>query len=58
MIKIGTPHDSNYVIVENDDDLIIELHARGFIPEYVSGGRVYFRETEELLNVLEVVIND
>ena len=58
MIKIGTPHDSNYVIVENDDDLIIELHSRGFIPEYVSGGRVYFRETEELLKVLEVVIND
>lgn len=58
MIKIGTPHDSNYVVVENDDDLIIELHARGFIPEYVSGGKVYFRETEELLNVLEVVRND
>jgi len=58
MIKIGTPHDSNYVVVENDDDLIIELHTRGFIPEYVSGGKVYFRETEELLNVLEVVRND
>lgn len=58
MIKIGTPHDSNYVVVENDDDLIIELHTRGFMPEYVSGGKVYFRETEELLNVLEVVRND
>jgi len=58
MIKIGTPHDSNYVVVENDDDLVIELHTRGFIPEYVSGGKVYFRETEELLNVLEVVRND
>ena len=58
MIKIVTPHDSNYVVVENDDDLVIELHTRGFIPEYVSGGKVYFRETEELLNVLEVVRND
>ena len=52
MIKIGKPTtESNYIIVD-DDDLVIELHRMGFVPEYVSGGKVYFRETEELLKKL------
>lgn len=52
MLKLQIPHNLNeYIGV--DATRGNELHSLGFIPEYLYGKKLYFKNSSDLINYLE-----
>lgn len=53
MIIRQTPKDKDKYIIVRDNDMVYQLHIRGFVPKYIDEDGVYFIKDKEIENILK-----